>query len=304
MSATGPVAAGSAPRPVAVVSGKGGVGKTHVVVSLAVAAAARGARVLVVDGDLGLATVDVLLGLVPERSVADVLSGESTIAGAVVEGPAGIHVLPAASGRSELASLGGHRLTRLVAALWQAAREYDLVLLDAGAGIGPSVIGLSAACTRGLLITTPEPTSLADAYATRKVLRHYAPALSLGLVVNKADGELDAHRTHVHLDRLSQRFLQAPLPFAGFLPRDPKVLAATLRQQPVPLAFPQAPFVRRLLPIADALLHAGSAGSHDAVHADGAGSQDLSRAHGARSHHLSRTARAATSIPPIGGPSR
>lgn len=246
----------SAPRPVAVVSGKGGVGKTHVVVGLAFAAAARGARVLVVDGDLGLANVDVLLGLVPERSVADVVAGACSLEDAVIDGPGGIRILPAASGRSELASLGGGRLTKLVAALWQAAREYDLVLLDAGAGIGPSVVGLAAACTRGLLVTTPEPTSLADAYATRKVLRHYAPGLALELVVNQAGSELEAYRTHSHLDRLCQRFLSAPLPFAGFLPRDPKVGEAALRQQPVTLAFPQSPFARRLLRLADSLVGA------------------------------------------------
>jgi flagellar biosynthesis protein FlhG len=246
----------SAPRPVAVVSGKGGVGKTHVVVGLGVAAAARGLRVLIVDGDLGLANVDVLLGLAPERSVADVVAGSCALEEAVIDGPGGIRILPAASGRAELASLGGPRLARLVAGLWQAAREYDLVLLDAGAGIGVSVVGLAAACTRGLLVSTPEPTSLADAYATRKVLRHYAPGLDLELLVNQADSELEAHRTHSHLDRLSRRFLSAPLPWAGFLPRDPKVAEAALRQQPVPLAFPQSAFTRRLLPIADALVEA------------------------------------------------
>ena len=140
-----------------------------------------------------------------------------------------------------------------------------------------------------------ELNSLAD---PDRSTRRRALTKLLKKLFEKGTAEADALRAFF------SRFLQAPLPFAGFLPRDPKVLAATLRQQPVPLAFPQAPFVRRLLPIADALLHAGSAGSHDAVHADGAGSQDLSRAHGARSHHLSRTARAATSIPPIGGPSR
>ncbi len=244
----------SAPRPVAVVSGKGGVGKTHLVVNLGVAAAARGTRVLVVDGDLGLANIDVLLGLVPERSIADVVAGECSLSEALLPGPGGIHVLPAASGRSELAALGGNRLTRLVAELWNAAREFDLVLIDAGAGIGSSVVGLAAACTRGLLVTTPEPTSLADAYATRKVLRHYAPALDLSLVVNHAKSELEAHRTHTQLDRLSRRFLSAPIALSGFLPRDPKVGEAARLQQPVSLAFPQSPFARRLLPLADALV--------------------------------------------------
>jgi flagellar biosynthesis protein FlhG len=241
-------------RLVAVLSGKGGVGKTNVVASLAVAAARRGARVLLVDGDLGLANVDVLLGLTPSRSVGDVLSGGCDLEDAVVEGPCGVRILPATSGRSELAAVGGHRMATLVAGLWRAAAHHDLVLVDAGAGIGPSVLGLAAACVRGLLLTTPEPTSLADAYATLKVLGHHAPALRISLLVNGARDELEARRTHDRLDRLSRRFLERPLPWGDFLPHDPRVAAAVARQRAVVEAFPQAPWSRRLLGVADRLL--------------------------------------------------
>ncbi len=244
----------SLPRMFSVVSGKGGVGKTNVVVNLAVAAAGRGARVLVVDGDLGLANVDVLLGLAPERSVSDVLAGACSLEEALVEGPRGIRILPAASGRSGLAALAGGRLGRLVGQIWQAAADHDLVLVDAGAGIGPAVIGLAAACPRGLVVATPEPTSLADAYATWKVLTLGAPALRLQLLVTGAASELDARRTHDHVERMARRFLDVPVPFAGHLPHDLRLRAAVARQRAVVEAYPQADWSRHLHRVADSLL--------------------------------------------------
>jgi len=241
-------------RMMAVASGKGGVGKTNVVANLAVVAAQRGARVLVVDGDLGLANVDVLLGLTPTRSVADVLSGDCALEEALVAGPRGIRVLPAASGPSELAAVCGHRMGTFVASLWHAAERHDLVLVDAGAGIGASVLGLAAACARGLLVTTPEPTALADAYATLKVLGRHAPALRPALLVNAARSELDARRTHDRLDRLSRRFLGAPVAWGGHLPDDPRLRDAVARQRAVVEAYPRSPWAVQLLRVADALL--------------------------------------------------
>lgn len=243
----------AAQRRVAVLSGKGGVGKTNLVANLAVAAARLGARVLVIDGDLGLANVDVLLGLTPRRSVADVLDGACTLEEVLVRGPRGIHVLPAASGRPELAGIGGAALDRLVGLL-PGAEEYDLVLVDAGAGVGPAVVGLAAACRRALVMTTPEPTSFADAYAALKVLRRHAPLARPELLVNGVRREREAHELHGRLRRLSRRFLDTDLAYRGHLPADPRLADAVLRQTAVVEAFPSAPSSRHLTALASTLL--------------------------------------------------
>jgi flagellar biosynthesis protein FlhG len=247
-------AAPGAERMLAVVSGKGGVGKTNLVANLAVAAAGRGRRVLVVDGDLGLANVDVLLGLVPTATVADVLAGRCTLEAALVTGPRGVHVLPAAAGRSELAALGGAGLDALMERLRAAAGAYDLVLIDAGAGVGPTVAGLAAACQRAWLVTTGEPTSLADAYAMLKVLRGIAPGLALELVVNQVAGEGAARRAHAHLARVAARFLGGALAYRGFVPRDARLADAVARQRAVVELFPGASASRQIVALADALL--------------------------------------------------
>lgn len=243
-----------AARCIATVSGKGGVGKTNLVANLAVAAARMRRRVLVVDGDLGLANVDVLLGLAPRESVAGVLEGRCTVQDALVVGPRGIHILPAASARSELAALSGETLARLVRLLWDAARRYDLVLVDAGAGVGPAVVGLAAACARTLVVTTAEPTSLADAYATVKVLRHRAAHLRPELVVNDVRRARDALATHARLERMTRRFLDTDLPYRGHLPRDPRLHQAVARQRAVVEMFPAAVWSKHVFRLAEDLL--------------------------------------------------
>ena len=242
---------------VGVLSGKGGVGKTNLVVNVAVAAAGLGARVLVVDGDLGLANVDLLLGLTAPRNVSDVLSGECTLEEALLQGPRGIHLLPAASGRSDLTSLRPIGLSRLLVPLYRAAHRYDLVLADLGAGVGASVIGLAAACDRAILVTTSEPTSLADAYATLKVLGGEAPTLPVGVLVNSVRDEIEGRDAHARLERVAQRFLHRSPPFLGCVPRDSRLAEAVQLQQAVVEAFPTAASSRGLIQLAARLLREG-----------------------------------------------
>ncbi len=254
-----PAAPRSAPPWIAAVSGKGGVGKTNVVANLAVAAAGLGARVLLVDGDLGLANVDVLLGLLPPASVAEVLDGRSSLEEALVDGPRGIRVLPAASARAELAALDGLGLARLIALLRAGTANYDLVLFDAGAGIGPSVLGLAAACSRVLVVTNGEPTSLADAYAVFKVLHAGAPPLPVELLVNEVRDAREARAVQRRLERVVARFLAAPVPLRGYVPRDPRLAEAVSRQRAVVDLYPGAASSRRLVALARDLLREGAA---------------------------------------------
>lgn len=248
----------AAARMVAFVSGKGGVGKTHVAVNTALAAAGLGARVLLVDGDLGLANVDVLLGLPAAAGSRELLLGHEPLEAVIHPGPRGVHILPAASARADLAALPREEIGRLAALLAGAAAGFDLVLLDLGSGIGPVVLDLAAACGRAVVVATPEPTSLADAYAVVKLLggcgRAGGPELEL--LVNAAGSELEALETHDHLDRLARRFLGRGLSYRGHVPRDARVPRAVAMQQAVVEAAPTAPAARAIVRLAADLLHA------------------------------------------------
>lgn len=239
---------------ISVVSGKGGVGKTNLVANLAVAAAGLGARVLVIDGDLGLANVDVLLGLTPTTTVADVLEGRCSFDEALVEGPRGIHVMPAASGRSDLPTFRPDALAGLLIPLFEATARYDLILVDGGAGVGPAVVTLAAACDRALLLVTRDPTCLADAYALLKVLSREAPGLPVEVLVNLARGELEARAVHERLERVADRFLDIRPPYLGYLPPDPRLAEAVIQQRAVVEAFPGAPSSQKITELARYLL--------------------------------------------------
>lgn len=222
------------------VSGKGGVGKTSAICNLAVAAARRGARVLLVDGDLGLANLDVLLGLAPARNIEDVLAGRCTLEDALCAGPAGLSLLPAASGRSELSALGAPLLRALIELLHDARRHFDLVAIDAGAGIGAVAIELGASAEPALLVTTAEPTALVDAYATLKLLWRRQPQLEVELLVNAVRNFEVAHTVSTQLGRLSGRFLGKQARLGGWIPRDRRVGEAVVRQRALVELFPTA----------------------------------------------------------------
>ena len=261
-SAMNGAARGVADPFVAVLSGNGGVGKTNLVVNLAVAAAGLRARVLVVDGDLGLANIDVLLGLVSPYNAEDVLAGNCSLEQALMDGPRGVKILPAATGRSELAALSRGAIGGFMKMLRAVAPDYDLVLVDVGAGIGPSALGLATLCSRALVVTTSEPTSLADAYATAKILIRGTPHLQVELVVNGVADELQALSTHARIDRMTRRFLKRSVPFRGFLTRDERLIEAVARQSAVVELFPTAVSSRQLVKLAQGLLrdHSVAAG--------------------------------------------
>ena len=245
-------------RIVSVVGGKGGVGKTNVAVNVAVAACALRARVLLVDGDLGLANVDVLLGLTPRLTAAEIHAGDCDWADAIVPGPAGLHVLPAASARLDLAASRANDLDWLLSPLFEATRTYDLVLVDIGAGIGPAALSLASMSDRALLVTTPEPPSITDAYATLKVLSRVAPELDVELVVNSSRDDTQARDTHSQLELMSKRFLGRDLPLRSALPRDPRLEDAVARQMAVVEAFPLARASRGLVELARNVLRDSS----------------------------------------------
>lgn len=224
---------------VAFVSGKGGVGKTQMAVNTAVLAARRGLRVLVVDADLGLANVEVALGLKPKRHVGDLLLEGASIHDVLCPGPAGVHVLSAGSGFSELAELTEEHRRRLLEALEPLGDTFDLVLLDVGAGIGTNVRFFAGAAQEVVLVVNDEPTSLTDAYAAVKVLCLQAGVVDFGILVNESSEQM-GRTVFARLSHVSARFLPARLRYLGAVPRDLAVTRSVSRQTPFVDAYPRS----------------------------------------------------------------
>lgn len=229
---------------IAVTGSKGGVGKSNLALNLAVALGRCRRKVLLVDGDLGLANLDVLLGLVPDRTIEHLVRGEATLADLLIAGPEGVTVLPAASGVPQLTRLDGVRRRRLLSALSEAGRLADDVILDTGAGLSHATLALLLAASRVVVVTTPEPTSLVDAYASLKVLWKADPAKAVDLVVNAAESEEEAARAHGQIAKAAGHFLGREPGFLGSIPRDPKVGEAVRRQRAVLELYPGAPASR------------------------------------------------------------
>jgi len=246
--------AGPPLRVIAVTSGKGGVGKTHLTCNLAVLAAKAGRRVLVFDADLGLANADIVLGVEPHYHLGHLLEGSASLDDILATGPEGVRVLAAATGVQELTRLDDAQKLRLVTALDAIADRFDLVLLDCGAGIGDNVLFFAGAAQEALLVISSEPTSLTDAYATVKVLSQQAGVEHFSVVVNQVPTEAHGREVFGKLARVTERFLTARVGFLGHLPRDENLQRALMAQRPVVQLFPRSPVSRGFQDLAKTLL--------------------------------------------------
>lgn len=232
-----PASAGPPPRCrnlVAVASGKGGVGKTWFSITLAHALARSGRRVLLFDGDLGLANVDVQLGIMPKRDLNDVIRGRLAIDKVIQHhGDTGFDVIAGRSGQASLSALPSPRLTALRDQLISAASGYDVVIADLGAGVDRTVRLFSASAAQTLLVTTDEPTALTDAYAFIKLGAAAGLADGVRVVVNSAPGKTEGQRTHKTLARACENFLRLSPPLAGIVRADTHVKDAIRHQAPI-----------------------------------------------------------------------
>jgi len=232
------------PVTIAVTSGKGGVGKTNVVVNLAVALARLRHRVVVLDADFGLGNVDVLLGLAPPYHIGHLLTGERTLDEVMVNGPLGIQIIPASSGIRELSALSPRQRRRLNDALAELEDHCDFLLIDTAAGISNNVLESVRGAQLALIVTSVDPTAVVDAYAMLKLLTRQDATLEVGLVVNDARDADDARLVHTQLDIASTRFLQRGLQYFGHILHDQTLRDAVLVQRPVVDHVPQAPSSR------------------------------------------------------------
>jgi flagellar biosynthesis protein FlhG len=237
------------PHVIAVVSGKGGVGKTLVSVNLSIALAARGHRVILFDMDVGLANADIMLGVEPAASWPDVLSGHRRLEDVIVDGPGGVSFVPGSSGVARTANLSEFERHQLAAVMERIAQRYDVVLLDCGAGISHDVVSFAASADTVLVMATPEPTAITDAYAMIKTLARdhergtdvQDPLASIGVVVNMAESRREGRDTFERLATVAARFLHLPLGDYGYILRDDHASAAVRERCPVILRYPRCP---------------------------------------------------------------
>lgn len=229
---------------IAVTSGKGGVGKTSVIVNLAVALARRGKRVAILDADFGLGNVDVMLGLAPTFHLGHLLNGDKTIQEISVVGPFGVRIVPASSGLRELAHLTPVQWRRLRAALDDLARDVDYLLIDTAPGISSNVIDLLTIAGQVLIVTSLEPTAIVDAYAVIKILDGCDTRMPIGLLINGARDATEGRFAFQQLEIAAGRFLRRGLRYYGFVPQDPALRDAVLVQRPVIDVQPTSPASR------------------------------------------------------------
>ncbi|HZB92181.1 MAG TPA: MinD/ParA family protein [Stellaceae bacterium] len=215
---------------IAIASGKGGVGKTWFSITLAHAMAKAGKRALLFDGDLGLANVDVQLGITPERDLASVIAGEATLVQAATRYDGGFDIIAGRSGSGSLATLPPNRLMALRTELHLMAENYDWVVLDLGAGIERTVRLLTAQSRACLVLTTDEPTAITDAYAYIKVTAMEQLASGIQIVVNMASNQREGERVYGTLLRACREFLRIEPPLAGIVRRDEHVKDSIRRQ--------------------------------------------------------------------------
>lgn len=241
-------------RVLAVASGKGGVGKTNFIVNLALALQEVGKKTVIFDADLGMANIDVVLGIVPPFTLTHVIRGQKMLQEIMLEGPNGVKLLPGSAGAEDLVSLSEYQIHDLIKQ-WNSLEEtFDYILVDTGAGIHSDVLNFLRAADDIVVVLTPEPPSITDAYSLIKVLAQKELKATVHLVVNQTASEEEGVQVSKRISRVVQDFLNLRINFLGGIPLDEKVSAAVKRQRPFILEYPTTSASRGIRSIVQQLL--------------------------------------------------
>ena len=231
---------GSNTRIIAISSGKGGVGKTNIVANLGISLSRLGKKVMIFDADLGLGNLDILLGLTPKYNFSHVALGEKTLSEIIVEGPGGIMILPASSGIQEMANLSKNQTANLLSEMYAVIDPIDILLIDTAAGISSNVMYFNAIAQEVLVVVSPEPTSITDAYALMKVLSLRYGVKQFKLLVNMVGDIQEAQEVYRQLKLVAERFLDIAIEYVGHVVYDKNITRGVRRQRAVCDLYPDS----------------------------------------------------------------
>lgn len=237
-------------RVITVTSGKGGVGKTNVCVSLALALGEIGKKCIVMDADMGLANIDVIAGIKPKYDLTHLLNDDLPIDQVITQAPNGLSFIAGGAGLQELADMGDWQLAKLVNSLSSIENDYDFIIIDTGAGIASNVISFVLAADEVILVLTPEPTSMADAYALIKVLSGRTKEKKLSLLVNRAESIAEADSVAAKIGMVSDKFLGFKVDNLGYIPDDIQVSRSVKKQTPFVVGAPNSEAAKSIRHIA------------------------------------------------------
>ncbi len=243
-------------RVIAITSGKGGVGKTNFAVNLAIHFSKMNKKVIIIDADFGLANIEVLFGIIPRYTLADVLRGTKDIQEVLTQGPMGIQFISGGSGLKELSDVTDQQMHYFINKFEYLDSVSDIILVDTGAGISKSVINFVKASAETIIVTTPEPTSITDAYALIKTVKEEKSQMpDFKIVVNRVENTEEGLEIFEKLNKASSKFLGITLENLGYVPYDNFLVKAVKRQQPAIICYPNCNFSRSLDSIGDQLMH-------------------------------------------------
>ena len=247
-----------------IASGKGGVGKTNIVVNLAIACQRQGKRVLIFDADLGLANIDIIFGLDPQYTIEDLISGQKDLSQIIVQGPENVSIIPASSGVQELTNLTEGQKMHLLNEFDSLNNQYDLMLIDTGAGVSSNVIYFNLAAEERIIVVRPEPTSITDAYALIKIMFSQYGVKRFHLLMNMVAGEVEAKAVYNNLSKVLGRFMRGiRIDYAGYIVSDELLQKSVTKRRPVLSLYPQAASSENFATLADYLLSQENEDSFD-----------------------------------------
>lgn len=241
-------------RIICITSGKGGVGKSNITLNLALAIAAKGKKVAVLDADLGLANIEILLGIRPKHGLLDLIEEDFEIKDIMEEGPLGLKIISGGAGISELANLSLYNLNKILNSIYDLRKHVDYIFIDTGAGLSESVVSFINASEEIIVVTNPEPTCIADAYAIIKRINNFSDDKKINLIVNRVLDKEEGLSTYKRLNLVGEKFLGRSIKYLGYISDDKNVKFAVKSQTPFYIQYPKSDASENLERICEAII--------------------------------------------------